>query len=202
MLSILKNFLPRPKVNSFAALQQLLAREAAYLAQRSVIDFARNELGRLSGHAFADPRFQDKLAVSRWEGFVATLADMTVLAHALLLEGGAPRPLLDARLGDLYGAILADHALPPHRTQGWDADIAALRARLSARREGRANPQADAEATGAKVFDTLPFRPRDPADSRMVLANAFAFGLIAFNDRLRRLLQVAPLRDELVASGQ
>jgi hypothetical protein len=200
MLSFLKNILSKAKVRNFAALQQLLDGEAAYLAQRSVIDFARNELGRLSGHAFADPRFQDKLAVSRWEGFVATLADMTVLAHARLLESGAPRRQLDARLGDLYAAVLDGHPLPPHRTHGWDTDIAALRARLAARGDGRANPQADAEATGAKVFDTLPFRPRDPADSRMVLANAFAFGLIAFNDRLRRLLMVAPLCDELVAS--
>jgi hypothetical protein len=52
------------------------------------------------------------------------------------------------------------------------------------------------------VFDTLPFIPRDPVESRMVLSHAFAFGLIAFNDRLRRLLVVAPLGDELVASRQ
>ena len=34
----------------------------------------------------------------------------------------------------------------------------------------------------------------------MVLANAFAFGLISFNDRLRRLLVVAPLSDELTGA--
>jgi hypothetical protein len=33
----------------------------------------------------------------------------------------------------------------------------------------------------------------------MVLCNAFAFGLIAFNDRLRRLLVVPAVRDELLA---
>ena len=199
MLTFLKAFLPAPKVRSLAALQQLLDSEAAFLAQKSVIDFARNELGSLSAQAFDDPRFLAKLAVCRWEGFAFILADMIVLTHARLLEAGVPRELLDARLGDLYRVILMGHPPPDHRAQGWDAEIAALRARLAERPAGPANPQADATATGSKVFDTLPFPPRDPVENRMVLSNAFAFGLISFNDRLRRLLVVAPVADELRA---
>lgn len=198
MLSFLKAFLPAQKVRSLVALQQLIEREAAHLAQKSVIDFARNELGSLSAQAFDDQRFIDKLAVCRWEGFAATLADMVVLAHAQLLESGVSRQVLDARLGDLYAAVLAGHPRPNHRTQGWDAEIAALRKRLTDQPAGPANPQAYATATGAMVFNTLPFPPRDPVENRMVLANAFAFGLISFNDRLRRLLMVAVLRDELM----
>jgi hypothetical protein len=200
MLSFLKAFLPTPKVRSLAALQQLLDSEAAFLAQRSVIDFARNELGSLSAQAFDDPRFLAKLAVCRWEGFAFILADMIVLTHARLLEAGVPRDLLDARLGGLYRVILMGHPPPDHRAQGWDTEIAALRARLAERPAGPANPQADATATGSKVFDTLPFPPRDPVENRMVLSNAFAFGLISFNDRLRRLLMVAPLREELMSN--
>ena len=202
MLSILRPFLPTPKIRNLAALQQFLDREAAHLAQRSVLDFMRNELGNLSPHAFADPAFQAKIAISRWEGFAAILADMIVLAHVRLRETGTPREVLDARLGDLYGAILSGHPVPAHRSHDWSADIAALRTRLAGRPVGPASPQADAQATGSKIFDTLPFTPRDPVDSRMVLSNAFAFGLIAFNDRLRRLLVVEPLRDELVATPQ
>ena len=197
MLSFLKALLPAPKVRNLVALQQLLDREAAHLAQKTVIDFARNELGSLSAQAFDDRRFLDKLAVCRWEGFTATLADMVVLAHAHLLGAGLPRHILDERLGDLYAAVLSAHPLPDYRTQGWDAEIAALRTRLAERPAGSANPQADAAATGAKVFNTLPFPPRDPVENRMVLANAFAFGLISFNDRSRRLLMVAPLSEEL-----
>ena len=200
MFSFLKAFLPTPKVRSLVALQQLLEREAAHLAQRSVIDFARNELGSLSAQAFDDQRFLDKLAVCRWEGFAATLADMMVLTHAQLLDAGVPRQTLDARLGDLYAAILAGYPRPDHRAQGWDDEIAALRKRLVERPAGSANPQAYAAATGAMVFNTLPFPPRDPVENSMVLANAFAFGLISFNDRLRRLLMVASLREELTGA--
>lgn len=199
MLSFLKAFLPRPKVRDLAALQQFLDGEAAYLAQRTVIDFARNELGSLSAQAFDDPRFQAKLAVSRWEGFASALADMVVLTHACLLAAGTPRPELDRRLGDLYAAILAGHPLPEHRPQGWDAEIVALRARLAAQAEA-IDPQGYAKTTGTLVFKTLPFAPRDPRENRMVLCNAFAFGLIAFNDRLRRLLVAPSIRDELVAA--
>jgi hypothetical protein len=200
MLSILKAFLPAPKVRTLIALQQFLESEAAHLAQRSVIDFARNELGSLSAQAFDDQRFLDKLAVCRWEGFAATLADMIVLVHAQLLEAGVAKQVLDARLGDLYATILTGHPRPDHRSQGWDAEIAALRKRLADRPAGPANPQAYAAATGAMVFNTLPFPPRDPVENRMVLANAFAFGLISFNDRLRRLLMVVPLGEELTGA--
>ena len=199
MLSFFKSFLPKPKVRTLAALQQLLDGEAAFLAQRSVIDFVRNELGSLSAQAFEDQRFLDKLAVSRWEGYAAALADMILLVHARLMASGASRLTMEARLGDLYAAILASHPRPAHRTVGWDAEIAALRARLAARPDGPANPQAEAQATGAMVFETLPFAPRDKVESRMVLANAFAFGLIAFNDRLARLLVVAPVCEELAS---
>jgi hypothetical protein len=200
MLSFLKAFLPQPKVRDLAALQQFLDAEAAHLAQRTVIDFARNELGSLSAQAFADPRFQAKLAVSRWDGFASVLADMIVLTHACLEAAGTPRPTLDARLGDLYAEILGAHPVPEHRPQGWDAEIAALRARLVSRAQERASPQVYAQVTGTLVFETLPFAPRDPVENRMVLCNAFAFGLIAFNDRLKRLMVVPAVRDELVAS--
>jgi hypothetical protein len=200
MLTFLKAFLPAPKVRTVVALQQLLDREAAHLAQKSVIDFARNELGSLSAQAFDDQRFLDKLAVCRWEGFAATLADMVGLAHAQLLDADVPRQVLDARLGDLYATILGGHPRPNHRLQGWDVEVAALRKRLAERPAGPATPQAYAAATGAMVFNTLPFPARDPVENRMVLANAFAFGLISFNDRLRRLMMVAPLREELTSA--
>lgn len=199
MLSFFKSFLPKPKVRTLAALQQFFDSEAAYLGQRTIVDFTRNELGIMSSQAFGDQRFQDRLAVSRWDAFAGILADMIVLAQASLQATDIPREKLDARLGDLYAAILAKHPVPDHRPQGWDSEIAALRARLAARSDEPASPQAYAQATGARVFETLPFVPRDPVENRMVLCNAFAFGLIAFNDRLRRLLVVPAVRDELLA---
>ena len=199
MLSWLQRLLFNPKLRSVAALQQFLAAEAAHLAQRSVIDFVRNELRTLSGPAFADPKFQALLAIPRWDAFVATLADMTVLAHARLAEGPIPQPTLDARLGDLYATILAAHPPAANRPAGWDSDIAALRARLAARGGSAVRPQAVAEATASRIFPSLPLKPRDPVGDRAVFCNAFAFGLIAFNDRLRRLLVVDAVCDELTA---
>jgi hypothetical protein len=203
MLAFLKSLLPQPPVRTIAALHTLLSREAAFLAQRSVVDFARNELGSLSAQAFDDQRFLDKIAVCRWEGFAATLADMVALVHARLVTGAddSARSVIASRLGDLYAAMLADHPIPAHRAQGWDVEIAGLRSRLALRPAGPASPRALAEATGSMVFDTLPFAPRDPVENRMVVENAFAFGLISFNDRLARRLDAPALRGALAGSG-
>ena len=73
--------------------------------------------------------------------------------------------------------------------------------RPSSRRDAPLPIRPTTSTTGSKVFDTLPFPPRDPVENRMVLSNAFAFGLISFNDRLRRLLMVAPLREELLGAA-
>lgn len=200
MLAFLKSFLPQPPARTVAALHVLLSREAAYLAQRSVVDFARNQLGSLSAQAFDDQRFLDKLAICRWEGFAATLADMVVLVQARLVTGDGGGAAIERRLGDLYAAMLADHPSPAHRGQGWDNDVATLRTRLALRPTGPASARALGAATGSKVFDTLPFPPRDPVENRMVLENAFAFGLIAFNDRLARHLMVDALRAQLSGS--
>ena len=203
MLGFLKSILPQKPVRTIAALHTLLSREAAFLSQRSVVDYARNELGSLSAQAFADPRFQDKLAICRWEGFAAALADMVVLVQARLVtaDGDSARAVIDARLGDLYVAVLADYPAPEHRAQGWDAEIAGLRSRLALRPVGPASPRAFAEATGGMVFEMLPFAPRDPIENRMVLENAFAFGMISFNDSLGRHLVVDALRAALSGRG-
>lgn len=203
MLAFLRSLLPQKPVRTIAALHILLSREAAFLAQRSVVDFARNELGSLSAQAFDDPRFLAKLAVCRWEGFAAALADMVVLVQARLVttDADGARPIIDARLGDLYGAVLADYPVPEHRTQGWDAEIAGLHSRLALRPPGLASPRAFAEVTGGMVFETLPFAPRDPVENRMVLENAFAFGLISFNDKLARHLVIDALRAALTGRG-
>ncbi len=202
MLGFIKSMLPQKPVRTIAALHTLLSRQAAFLSQRSVVDYARNELGSLSAQAFADPRFQEKLAVCRWEGFAAALADMVVLVQARLItaDGDSARPGIDDRLGDLYVAMLADYPVPEHRAQGWGAEIAGLRARLALRPPGPASPPAFAEATGAMVFELLPFSPRDPVENRMVLENAFAFGLISFNDSLGRHLVIDALRTQLSGS--
>lgn len=201
MLAFLRSLLPQPPVRTVAALHALLSREAAFLAQRSVVDFARNELGSLSAQAFDDPRFLAKLAVCRWEAFAATLADMVVLVQARLQASDGACAIVDASLGDLYAAVLADHPVPEHRAQGWDSEVAGLRSRLALRPPGPASPRAFAEATGSMVFDTLPFPPRDPVENRMVVENAFAFGLIAFNDRLARRIDAPALRAALGAPG-
>jgi len=120
-----------------------------------------------------------------------------VQARLVTADGDGARAVIDARLADLYGAMLADYPLPEHRTEGWDAEIAGLRSRLALRPPGLASPRAFAETTGGLVFGMLPFAPRDPVENRMVLENAFAFGMISFNDSLARHLVVDALRAAL-----
>lgn len=91
-----------------------LGRQAAFVAQKSVLDYCRVKAGRQESLIFADPAFQAALLHCRWQTFAASAQDLVALAeawlrpHALGREAQLAAAL--ARLG--HTALTADP--PPH----------------------------------------------------------------------------------------
>ncbi len=184
MLSRLRShFFPGP-LASRDGLRRFVSGEASYVAQRSTYEFARNTLAWYGQSAFGDKTFNEVFAVCRWEAFAAIAADMTALTRAAIADGR-----LDAGLLRLYGEALAEYPNPVHRPQGWTDRIEALAARFSGTAPDQPLRPVDlAPTTAARIYAEAPVRSNNQEEDRRVLAAAVSFGLVSFDDRLRRRL--------------
>jgi hypothetical protein len=104
-------------------------------------------------------------------------------------------PSLDPHLLRLYADILNEYPNPAHRAEGWMDRHAALLARFGALPDDR-RPDLTAmgHRTGAMIHEMAPAHSRNVDEERAVLAAAITFGLISFQDRLPRRLDVPALR--------
>jgi hypothetical protein len=80
----LLDFFRRRREASPAALGGFLRAQAAYVAQKTVLDYCRVKAGRSEKQLFSDPDFQAALAHCRWQVFFAALGDVTALVEAHL----------------------------------------------------------------------------------------------------------------------
>lgn len=201
MLTRLVEYLRPPRLRSSTALRRFVSGEASYLAQRATYEFSRNTLAWYGQHAFADREFNDRFRICRWEGYARLVEVFCVLVRARLGRA-AEGADLDAAIVAAAGSMLGEYETPGHRA-GWEDVIASLRARL-------ALLSADAPpapvALGAEVADriipVLPVQSSNRKEDREVLANAFGFGTIAFNDRLAARLDAPALAADLLRQGR
>ena len=105
----------------FPPLQQFLEDEAAYLTQRSVVEFVRNELGGPRRPGLRRPTVPGQDDGSRRTDSQLFLAVDRACACPHLLAAGTPRARARHLFGDLYAARFLPAIRPPdHRLQGWD----------------------------------------------------------------------------------
>lgn len=197
MLRRLVDHFRPPRIRDRAALRRFVSGEASYLAQRATYEFSRNTLAWYGQHAFADREFNASFRVCRWESFAALVEVFCVLVRSRLGEAPAGGDL-DAAMVAAAESMLREYETPGHRS-GWDDVTASLRARLALL--SPAAPPAPA-ALGAEVADrvlpTLPVHSSNRKEDREVLASAFAFGAIAFRDRMVARLDAGPVAADLL----
>jgi hypothetical protein len=184
MLSRLRSyFFPGPLARR-DELRRFVSGEASYVAQRSTYEFARNTLAWFGQSAFGDKKFNEVFAVCRWEAFAAIAADMTSLTRAVLAA-----PALDGGLLRLYSEALGEYPHPVHRPEGWSDRIEALAGRFRDTAAGQPLRPVDlAPATAARIYAEAPARSANVEEDRRVLTAAVSFGLVSFDDRMRRRL--------------
>lgn len=194
MLGRLREYLFPKRLRTRDDLRRFVSGEASYLAQRSTYEFVRNTLAWYGQPAFADAKFNEAFAICRWEAFASIAADMTMIVRAELAGG----PALDPPLLRLYADALGEYPNPVHRTEGWTDRHAALLSRFAALPDDRrCDLTAMGHRTGASIHDKAPAHSNNLTEERAVLAAAITFGLISFQDRLPRRLDVLALRHAL-----
>lgn len=176
-----------PVVSDREGLRAFLAGEAAFLAQKTTVEYCRARAGLLWQKLFSEQGFRDALDVCRWGAMAAVLADQVVVAEGLLrAHVRGHEPALGGALAALYEDILRGYAeVPPEQRAGWDDLIADLPARIARTQLGPPHaPDQIARTSGNRVYELLPIHKSLRGHDREMMVNAIRFGMVAFHERL------------------
>jgi hypothetical protein len=196
---LLKLFRGPEPVSTGHDLAEFLTGEAAFLAQKSTIEYCRARAGLQWQKLFAEAAFQEALERCRWEAFSLVLADLLVFTEGRLRARAGDRPLpLAEALSQLYEQILNSHPLPAHRGD-WQDRAEALRQRLGrAQLASPARTDEIAGASGRAIFDLLPIHPSLRGHDRLMIFNHIRFGMLTFAERFDRRVDAAAVAQSLL----
>ena len=169
-------------------LARFLHGQAAYVAQKTVLDYCRVKAGRSEKQLFSDPDFQAALAHCRWQVFFAALGDVTALIEAHLRpHAPGQEAYLAQRLVALHEAALLSETPPieeaPSAADARDALPHALATRqLEPPRPADRLPLL-AEAV---LFATLPVHPEQRQGESIAIKGALRFQIVTTQQELER----------------
>jgi hypothetical protein len=199
MVTWLARLFSRPRDSSPAALEAFLARQSAFVTQKTVLDYCRVKTGRAERQAFADPDFVAALTHCRWQTYAATVQDITALAEAWLrphAAGAEPR-LAEAlaRLGD--GVLEAAPAPPDERASIEEARMS-LPHRLAVLQAAAPIPAHKLPLLAeAPLFATLPFGPEQRIGESASIRGALRFHVVSSQQELERAFDAPALARRL-----
>lgn len=203
MLGQLARLIRRPRVQESAALQAFLARQAAFVAQKTVIDYCRVKSGRFERHTFADPDFQAALRHCRWQTFAGSVQDVTALAEAWLRPHAPGREAaLAAGLAALGAQVIDTADAPAAERETLDSAKASLPRHLAGLQE---HPPASADRlkllAEAPLLATLPIHPDQRVGETPSIRGALRFHIVTTQEEMERAFDAPALAGALCLLG-
>ncbi|WP_198376065.1 hypothetical protein [Neoroseomonas rubea] len=189
------NFLRRGKSPDPEAFAVFLRRQAAFVAQKTVIDYCRVKAGRRERQLFADPDFAVALRHCRWQVYLAALADVVVLAEAWLRPhaAGQEAALADA-LVRMHDAALAAEPPPEEERPAAEAARLAFPTHLAASQQAApVSAHRMALLSDAPLFATLPVHADQRVGETPAIRGALRFHIVATQQEMERLFDPAKL---------
>ncbi|MBL8672619.1 MAG: hypothetical protein JNK11_18320 [Alphaproteobacteria bacterium] len=183
-----------------AALGSFLSGHAAFIAQRTVLDYCRAKTGLFSYALFEEEAFKLAYDKCRWEGYAAVMGDLFLVAEGHLREDGTDGARIVEPLVALYRRHLTEKAPPDHRAQGWDDVLAAFESRL--RLSVAARPKSPAESVSAsahQIFVNLPIHHIYSSRDEEVILGSVQFRALAMWQELQRRVDRAAVAADLLA---
>lgn len=181
-------------------LARFLHGQAAYVAQKTVLDYCRVKAGRSERQLFSDPDFQAALAHCRWQVFFAALADVTALveAHLRPLAPGQ-EDLLAQRLAALHHAALMSETPPDDQAPSAADARDALPHHLATLQLHPSLPADRLPLTAeAVLFATLPIHADQRAGESIAIKGALRFQIVTTQQELERRFDAGKLADNLL----
>ncbi len=184
--------LGRRRVSAVSDLVAATGEGAAYLAQGSSYSYIRARSGTMGPRLMQDAGFGRGMERCKWEGFAAAAQDLLLIAEGDLRPHG---PVPAAVWPRLYGAVIACHPLPEHRSgRGWDDRTAEFARRLAVRLAGPPAPVEDIAGFSANVIvDFAPVEDTIRELDRPMVTNNVKFRFIEHVGALRRRTDMAAL---------
>lgn len=181
-----------------------LRAQAAYVAQKTVLDYCRVKTGRNERQYFTDPDFLAALQHCRWQVFFAALGDVTALIEAHLRPHAASREnqLAEALVALHRAALLAETPPPAEAATAHDA-LDAFPPRL-------AGLQAEAPQEAHRLpllaepilFATLPIHADQRTGESLAIKGALRFQMVTTQQEMERRFDAARLAAGLMDAAQ
>jgi hypothetical protein len=192
-------FRRRPRAATPDALEAFLARQAAFVTQKTVIDYCRVKAGRAEQQTFADPDFKAALRHCRWQTFAGAVQDVTALAEAWL------RPHVPGREAALAVGLVAMAArvidaatVPPEEHDGLQQVKDALPRHLASLQE---KPAFGADRlpllAEAPLLATLPIHADQRIGETPSIRGALRFHIVTTQEEMERGFDAAGLAARL-----
>jgi hypothetical protein len=182
-----------------AALQAFLAAQAAFVAQKTVVDYCRVKAGRSEQKLFADPDFLAALRHCRWQTFAAAAQDVTAMAEAWLrphAPGGEAE--LARSLARIGTAVLDESDAPAEERASLDAARDGLPWLLAA---NQATPPVSADRMALRaeqpLLATLPVHADQRVGETVAIRGALRFHIVASQQAMERAFDAPALAARL-----
>lgn len=178
-----------------AAFAAFIARQAAFVAQKTVLDYCRVKAGRREVETFADPDFATALRHCRWRTYAGAAADVAALAEAWLRPHAPGR---EAALAGALAALCAPVLLPPEapaeERPSLESAREALPRHLAALQEA---PPRSADRlpllAEAPLLATLPVHPDQRRGETPAIRGALRFHVVSTQQEMERAFDPAGL---------
>jgi hypothetical protein len=201
MRAWLHGMIARPKSADPAAFMTFLARQSAFVAQKTAIDYCRVKAGRHERQMFADPDFIAALRHCRWQTFAGAVLDVVALAEAELRPHAGPDPVPLARaLTGMGQSILDDAPAPAEERETLQAARERLSWHLAAM---QAAPPLPADRlplqAEAPLLATLPIHPDQRVGETPSIRGALRFHVVTTQQEMERGFDAPGLTAALLA---
>jgi hypothetical protein len=202
MLGRLGRLFRTPRSGETADFRVFLDRQAAFVAQKTVLDYCRVKSGQRERVMFADPDFQAALRHCRWQTWTGAVQDVTALAEAWLRPHAPGREAaLAAGLVALAAALIEAANAPAEERASLDAARDALPRHLATLQDA---PPRSADRlpllAEAPLFATLPIHPDQRIGESPAIKGALRFHIVTTQQEMERAFDAPALAAALVGA--
>jgi hypothetical protein len=202
---LLPEFLRKPQpIGSVGELADFMDSRAAFLAQKSIVEFCRVRAGVYWQKLFSEKEFQAALDHSRWRAYPACYAMVAEMVEGALREpAGLRQRGLPAALEKVALASFSKYAVSEGSPATFWEDAAELtRQRLAVTQIGPPRPVREIpEPLARTVFEMVPIHPNLLTNDYDYIFNFLRMNLLRANEDFLAQADRSALVDELLGAA-